>query len=264
MNAKILKKRKKPLNFSPFTREKAIKLALMFAVVATCGFGGVGVGRYLLSDPKYAIKHIIVHGNQRLSKQEIVRLSLLTKGQNIFRARIHQTRERLLKLALVDEASVSRFMPDIIVIEVVERSPRARLSDSDRLLADYSGVILSRCCSSAPEKLPLIVGVDTSSLSVGDRCSQPTMAHAMRVLQLCRSPRLAELIEVARIDSSQPDDLRLYLKEGTYTKEECGVRVGGEDFEQRLANLAEILKGVAEKHKKKARWIDLTLNYVRF
>jgi len=264
MNAKVLKKRKKPPNFSPFTREKTIRLGLIFVVLATCGFGGVEVGRYLLSDPKYAIKHIIVRGNQRLSSEEIIKFSSLKKGENIFGSRIHRARDRLSKLPLIEHVVVSRFMPDVLVIEMVERVPRAKLPGSKRFLADYSGVILPRTACSEPDELPSIVGVDTADLSVGDRCSAPAMTKAMRALQLCESPRLSGLIEVEEIDASRTDDLRLYLKQGSYTKRNCAVRIGGEDFEQRLANLAASLEDIKDQYRQEVRWIDVVLNYARF
>jgi cell division protein FtsQ len=264
MNAKVLKKRKKPPNFSPFTREKATRLGFVVVVFATCGFGGVEVSRYLLSDPKLAVKHIIVRGNQRLSEEEIIKRSLLEKGENIYRARIHRARDRLSKLALVKHVSVCRFMPDIIVIEVAERFAQARLPGSKKLLADYSGVVLSGSSCREPEELPLIVGVETSHLGVGDRCTEPAVRKALRVLRLCESPQLSGLVEVETIDSSKPDDLRLYLKQGRYTKRGCGVRIGGNDFEQRLANLAVILRQGLKQHGKKVQWVDVVLNYVRF
>lgn len=262
MNAKILKKRKKPPNFSPFTREKAIRLGLIVLVLAACGFAGAEVVRYLLFNPKYAVEHIVVRGNQKMSREKIVNLSSLREGENIFQTRIHRAKERLSRLPLVERVSVSRFMPNMIVIEVVERIPRARISGASRFLADYSGAVLSRASCEDPDKLPLIVGVDTAPLSVGMRCSQDAMTKAMRALQLCQSSQLSGLVEVERIDSSKPSDIRLYLKPGDYTKEGCEVPLGGNDFEQKLANLAEILSS-AKKDGKKVRWAEhVTLNRV--
>jgi hypothetical protein len=266
MNAKVLKKRKKPPNFSPFTREKAIRLGLILVILVTCGFGGVEVGRYLLSSSKYAVKHVLVRGNEKLSSEEIIKVSSLKKGENIFRSRIHRAKQRLLKLPLTERVAVSRFMPDIVVIEVVERVPRARLAGSKSLLADYSGVILPYTACSEPDELPSIVGVDTENLRVGDRCSSPAMARAMQVLQLCESPRLAGVLEVEEIDASRMDNLCLYLKQGMYTERGCKVLLGGKDLPQELANLAETIENAFRDHKKRVQWVDQTRDraYVRF
>jgi cell division septal protein FtsQ len=258
MNARVLKKRKKPPSFSPFTRAKLVKLAVMVSVLATCGYGGFAVGRHFLSDPEYAVNLIVVRGNETLSREDIINFSLLKEGENIFRARIYRAKKRLSELPLTERVAVSRFMPDTIVIEVVERRPRARLSGSKKFLADYSGVLLPYSSCQEPDRLPLIVGVDTVDLSVGDRCCQPEMTKEMRVLRLYESSSLADLAEVDGIDASRPDNLRLYLKQGTYTRRGSEFPLGGEQFGQRLAQLEVILRSVVEKHKKRIQWADLT------
>ncbi|MDP2898469.1 MAG: FtsQ-type POTRA domain-containing protein [bacterium] len=259
MNAKILKKRKKPPNFSPFTREKAIRWGLILVILATCGFGGLEVGRYLLADAKYAVKHIVVRGNQKLSSEEIIKVSSLKKGENILRCRIHHAKERLGNLPLVEHAAVSRFMPDIIVIEVVERVPRARLAGKDELLTDYAGVILPPSAASGdPGNLPAISGIDTEGLAVGERFTSPGVMKALRVLRLWESSALSDLAEVEAIDCSRADNLRLCLKPGLYTKEGFEAPIGGDGFELKLAKLESILRSVIAKHHKKVQWLDLT------
>jgi hypothetical protein len=263
MNAKVLKKRKKPPAFSPFTRERAMKLVVILAVLATCGFGSFAVGRHLLYDPKYAVNEITVRGNETLSKEEIIGLSGLRQGENIFRARIYRCRDRLAKLPLIEWVAVSRAMPDTIVVRLVERHPRARLDGRKKLLADYSGVVLPASCCRDPGALPRIVGVETAHLSVGDRCSQPTLIRAMRVLKLCQSSPLSGMVEVDGIVSSGTDDVRLYLRAGGYTRHGCEVFVGGEDLGLRLAKLKDLLESVWKTHRKKIRLVDLTSERVR-
>lgn len=262
MNARVLKKRKNHTPFFSFRGTKAMKLALALTVLAACGFSGSEISRYLLSDPKYTVTDIVVRGNEKLSEEEVIRLSMLVKGENIFRARIYRAKNRLCKLSLVKHASVSRQMPDTILIEVVERSPKARLAGPKNVLADYSGVILPIPCCSDPEQLPLIVGLNTARLSVGEKCSQPGLTRAMQVLRLWQASPLSGVAEVDGIDSSRPDDIRLYLRESAYTGDGCEVRVGGDDFPHRLAKLHTILKSVVEKHAKKIRSVDLTLENV--
>ncbi len=263
-NARVLS-RKRPSAGSKFARQRAVRLALVLTILGACGFGGFEAGRYLLTDPRYAVRHITVHGNVKLSNEKIVNISALREGENIFRARIHRAGNRLSELPLIEHVSVSRIMPDMITIDVVERRPRARLSGRKKLLADYSGVVLPRSCDNDWKKFPLIVGVETADLSVGDRCSQPAMTKAMRVLELCQSSQLSDMVEVDGIDSSRPDDLRLYLKRGEYTKDACEVRVGAKGFGQSLAKLAAILKLEAGKRGRKIGWVgDLTLERVPF
>lgn len=258
MNAKILKKRKKPPSLSPFTKEKAVRWGLVLVILVTCGFGGVGVSRYLLADAKYAVKHIIVRGNEKLPSDEIIRVSSLEKGENIFRCRIHDAKERIGKLPLVERATVSRFMPDVLLIEVTERVPRARMAGTEPFLTDYAGMILPPMAADRPAELPVISGMDAKDLAVGQRLTSPGIVKALRVLQLCDSSTLSDLAEVARIDCSRADNLRLCLKPGPYTREGFEAIIGGDGFELKLSKLVSILKSVVEKHRKKVQWLDLT------
>lgn len=258
MNAKILKKRKKPPNLSPFTKERAVRGGLILVILATCGFGGVRVGQYLLADSKYAVSHIVVRGNEKLSSDEIVSASSLKKGQNIFRCKIHHAKERIGSLPLVERATVSRFMPDVVVIEVTERVPRARLAGTEQLLTDYAGMILPPAAANDPEELPVISGMDAKDLAVGQRLTGPGITKALRVLQLWESSSLPELAELDMIDCSRADNLRLCLKPGAYTREGFEAIIGGDGFELRLPKLASILKSVVEKHRRKVQWLDLT------
>ena len=53
---------------------------------------------------------------------------------------VHGLRERLLALSWVEDARVSRQLPDTLVIDIVERRPHAVLRQADRLvLIDATG-----------------------------------------------------------------------------------------------------------------------------
>ena len=262
MNAKVLKKRKKPPTFSPFTREKVMKLALVVTVVGGCGFGGFGVGRHFLAAPEYGIRHILVRGAEVLSRERIISLSMLRKGENIFRSRIYRARKRLLKLPLLEHAAITRFKPDTIVIDIVERRPRAQVAGSRKFLIDYSGVLLSRSSCADADNLHLIMGVDTGDLCVGEKCSQSGIGKAMQVLALYQSSPLAEMVQVAGIDASRPEDVRLYLKQSRYTRRGSEFVIGEGNFGEKLAKLEVILRSSVQRHNMKLTSADLTLGNV--
>jgi hypothetical protein len=148
------------------------------------------------------------------------------------------------------------------MIDVVERRPQAMLSGRKKFLADFSGVLLPYSCCPQPEKLPLIVGVDTTDMSVGEKCDCPEMTKAMRVLALWQSSPLTNLSEVDGIDASRADNLRLYLRQSDFTRRHSEFLIGGDGFELKLAKLATILRSVVKKHKKKIQGADLTQDFV--
>jgi cell division protein FtsQ len=68
-------------------------------------------------------------------------------------------RDRLLQHGWVEDARVSRRLPDTLVIDIVERVPAALWQDKDRLaLIDAQGVVLDRVPITQMPDLPLLVG----------------------------------------------------------------------------------------------------------
>jgi cell division protein FtsQ len=68
-------------------------------------------------------------------------------------------RSRLLRFGWVEDARVSRRLPDTLVIDIVERRPAALWQDKQRLaLIDAKGVVLDRVPVDKMPDLPLLIG----------------------------------------------------------------------------------------------------------
>src|SRR3546814_17858217 len=69
------------------------------------------------------------------------------------------TRGRLLLFGWVEEALVSRRLPDTLVVDIVERTPAAIWQHNQRLaLIDRHGVVLQDVELDAMPDLPLVIG----------------------------------------------------------------------------------------------------------
>ena len=72
---------------------------------------------------------------------------------------VDRIRERLLQFGWVEDARVSRRLPDTLVIDVVERKPSALWQDRQQLaLIDKNGVVLDRVAIDKMPDLPLVIG----------------------------------------------------------------------------------------------------------
>jgi cell division protein FtsQ len=68
-------------------------------------------------------------------------------------------RQQLLRYGWVQDARVSRRLPDTLVIDIVERKPAALWQDKQRLaLIDSNGVVLDRVAVDDMPDLPLLIG----------------------------------------------------------------------------------------------------------
>jgi cell division protein FtsQ len=72
---------------------------------------------------------------------------------------VSRIRERLLAFGWVEDARVSRRLPDTLVIDIVERTPSALWQDKQQLaLIDNEGVVLDRVPVDRMPDLPLVIG----------------------------------------------------------------------------------------------------------
>ncbi|HBQ28824.1 MAG TPA: cell division protein FtsQ [Desulfotomaculum sp.] len=73
----------------------------------------------------FEVKEILVQGNHSFTAAEIVALSRLNEGTNIFKVNLSQAGERIMALPLVKEVHLTRKFPSQIIIEIKERCPVA-------------------------------------------------------------------------------------------------------------------------------------------
>ena len=77
-------------------------------------------------------------------------------------------REQLLRYGWVQDARVSRRLPDTLVIDIVERRPAALWQDKQRLaLIDGNGVVLDRVPIDQMPDLPLLIGPGANTQARG-------------------------------------------------------------------------------------------------
>lgn len=91
-------------------------------------------------DAGFEVKRINVRGTRNLNELKVYQLALGDNKRAMPLVDIHALREKLLALSWVDDARVSRQLPDTLVVDIIERKPVAVLKKADRLvLIDATG-----------------------------------------------------------------------------------------------------------------------------
>ncbi|HAG08144.1 MAG TPA: cell division protein FtsQ [Desulfotomaculum sp.] len=73
----------------------------------------------------FEVKEILVQGNRSFTTAEIVALSRLNEGTNIFKVNLSRASDKIKALPLVKEVHLTRRFPSQIIIEIKERCPTA-------------------------------------------------------------------------------------------------------------------------------------------
>src|SRR5438552_4150125 len=92
------------------------------------------------------VNRIVVHGNERLSKGEVLAVLGGLRGESLLWTDLDGWRRRLLASPWVQEAALRRSFPSTVDVVLSERQPigLARLNGGDMYLVDERGVVIDQ------------------------------------------------------------------------------------------------------------------------
>lgn len=113
----------------------------------------------------FVVRNIEISGRSHVDRDAVYRLVMDQRGQDMPLVDLSGTRERLLGLGWIEDARVSRRLPDTLAVDLVERVPAAILQRRQQLyLIDTAGHILSGVDpKTLPLQLPLVIGANVEA-----------------------------------------------------------------------------------------------------
>jgi cell division septal protein FtsQ len=211
---------------------------VVLLVLTSAGYGAYWLVKRLHRAPEYVVHTITVEGASLLTTQEVLEIAGLDPGQPILDYPIGKARERLVADPMIRSASITRELPNTIIVRVVERTPIARLDDA--WLVDGDGYLLTE--NGVQDKLPVITGVSPKNPKEGTRVDDERLDMALEIIKLYVNSSLPELMQIKSVYVRTPGKARLYAVEGPNTCANARFDLGGEDFGIRLAKLDEVLR----------------------
>ena len=105
------------------------------------------------------VDQIEVKGLHRMDRMSVYAMALDQQSQAMPLVNLSEVRNRLLNYGWVEDARVSRRLPDKLVIDIVERKPAAIWQyDGQLMLVDAKGVLLQPVSPDKMPDLPLLIG----------------------------------------------------------------------------------------------------------
>jgi len=242
------------------------QIFFLFSVLLIVGSSIAGVvfgakralNAWFFENPDYAVRNIDVTTDGKLNRDAILKSADITEGANIFQVNLLQLQERLRSLPQVEESRVQRVLPNKLVISIQERRPVAWVVASDGVpptfenafLVDRRGILL-KPKGSAPEYagLPVILGVETSSLVAGQALDKEEVKAALQLLR-----DVAEILQT-RLQIQTIDVSKEYCLIVT-DKQRSVVTFGTDDLVLQLKRL-ERLMNYCEKNSKELQTVNL-------
>jgi cell division septal protein FtsQ len=205
-----------------------------------------GARRFFFENPDYRLSEIAVQTDGTLQREQILAMTGLHEGENIFRVNLARVHDALQQLPQVDEVQVTRKLPAEIDIKITERKPVAWITGEKQItdpfaaegafLVDARGVLMKEK-KLLPEYLglPLITGCTSEALEAGKIVDSFEAKAALDLLRLSTRSFMQTRFQVREIDVSK--GYCLLVTDKNHTR----VTFGFDNIDTQLERLEQFL-----------------------
>ena len=244
MQKKTLTKSEK---FKKKMRTRRIVAAIVLVVmVAMC---------LCLFTPIFALSEISVEGNEKLTTEEIVSVSGIKMGQNIFRINTKKTESKIETLPYVEDAEIVRKFPTKIKI-VLKESKEDIIIDTptEFIVSTIDGKVLYKTDNVTEVPAPIVKGIEVESAEVAQivkTAGKETEERDMTYVKCFYGSDYWSEIDV--IDVTDPANFMMILRTG------MRVTFGPVDTIEALERKIKMLDAIIPQVKQTERsYLDLT------
>jgi cell division protein FtsQ len=217
-----------------------VKYAVIAAVLVFGLYRAVGV---VAQAHALKIDRIVVRGNERLSKDEVIAALSGLRGKSLVWADLDAWRRRLLASSWVRDASLRRSLPSTVEVVIAERQPvGVGRIDGEMYLVDDSGVIIDRYGPQyADLDLPIIDGLASRSTDDGSTTDEARAELAARVIAALKGkPEIAK--RLSQVDVGDVHNASVILD-----GDAAVIQLGEDQFLPRLQSYVELAAALRER-----------------
>ena len=220
-------------------------------VLGLLTLAGAGLAaRWLLTAPRFAVTGVEVEGISRVSADRVRSAAAIAAGTNVWRLDPAAIAARVAAVPEIRRAEVIRRFPNRVTILVEERRPFTLVHAGRLHWLDEEGRVLDEAREAVVPAVPVVSGLSEAELVSMRTDPSPRARDAVALIRVLLRSRSALASEISEIDVSRSDGPVLYTVDGVE------VRLGTDEWEERLARLERIL-GQVGRDGEVVRAIDL-------
>jgi len=223
----------------PTRRIRWLRVLGTVAATAAAAAAIVASGYWVLTTERFAVVAVEVRGASRVPPQRILEASGIVHGQNLWRIDPERVRARLEEMPEIRRADVVRELPNRVAIVVEERRPFTLVHAAKLHWLDEEGRVLGDETRAVNTDVPVISGLSEEELVTMRTSPGPRARAAIALIRALLRTGSALASEISEIDMSRPEGPVLYTVDGVE------VRLGSEEWDERLARLEGVLAQVA-------------------
>lgn len=202
---------------------------------------------FFLASSFFQIKFIAVNGNNNVTREEIIKLSSIYYGENIFRINKRNSMKNIFQNPYVKMIKIKRGIPNRVVIDIIERDIMAYVPYVGSYLnIDEEGMILEINPAIKRPDLPVVKGLKFETFKVGEFLSIENKEQFATTTMLIKEIKSAGILnQITEIDVGDLLNIRLKIKEGI--KANLG---DGENMNYKISFTRSIIEDVKKQNLK--------------
>ena len=147
----------------------------------------------------FKVDGIAVVGNEEISDEEILKLSELKVGENIFDVHPLFAQHRIKENLYIEKVRVKRKLPNKIEISVTERSDRSAVQMGKRfVITDNEGMVLA--IEKEQQKVPLVENIKVTKAKKKKRPSEVKLGLLLTIKRWRLSRRWKKTIYILKTE----------------------------------------------------------------
>ncbi len=233
----------KPARKKRSWRALAGPLLIWIAVAGALAYGVFRTSALAAHAHVLQVERIVVRGNERLSKGEVLAVLSGLRGENLVWTDLDLWRKRLMASPWVRDAALRRSLPSTVEVVVSERQPIGigRIN-TEMYLVDERGVIIDQYGPQyADLDLPIIDGLSAAPSRGGPTTDEGRAELAGRVIAAVKSkPSVARRL-------SQVDVTDLHNASVILTGDPATLQLGEDQFLTRLQSYLDLAPTLRER-----------------
>lgn len=258
------KKRLRKNHYKNSRRQKSERALIRFVLcVKALGFltltAGISVLLILAHDALtqsryFSAKRIIVKGNERITSEQILRMSGVEIGDNILAMNLKLLQQRILNNPWIAEVGLERELPDTVRISVDEYMPAAIVRFEEDYYVSTTGEIIKTVDASEKIDVPLLTGLTLADFAPDSRNRSVESKAFLKVVELSQlDGSVLPLHDIEGIDIDPHIGVTLSAFENEIT-----IKLGQEGYEEKFNRIRDMVAYLRQgKHLKHVACIDL-------
>jgi len=196
-SAKKTKERREPRIKNKTVKSKIVKWGILFILFIAA------VILFLLS-PVFNIKQIVVINNEKVSSEEVISLSNLNTGINMFKTTNKSIRNSIKSNAYIEDVKIRRSINGTVTLDIKERVPTYMITYANAYVyINNQGYMLE--ISKKAIKVPKIKGFTTKDedIKVGNRLNVSDLKRLDSIIKIIEASKNTSLSDmITKVDIS--------------------------------------------------------------